>query len=185
MQIRSLVDEKRIEEAQEECMEQTNSLMSLIMANEDYKKEYLALWSTKRINPMAIFEDTSTEKAKTPTTKPVKKKSTLHGNLQVLPGQSIPEAVVADALREASDTIHGKTSKKGKSEIQPPPQVQQPVNIEREARPKPATKAPVPPAKTKRAVEHKDFELPAVIAEKTKEPASSVVEKVCGRSESL
>jgi len=176
-QIRSLIDEKRIEEAQEQCMEQTNSLMSLITGNEEYRKEYLALWSTKRINPMAVFEDPTTGKTKTVASKPVKKKSALHGNIPILPGQSIPDAVVADTLREAHASLHGKTTKKTKSEEPPLPVAPQPpVAAKPEIKEKPPAKASVP-AKSKRLVAHDDFELPAVIAEMTKESESIVKEE--------
>lgn len=176
-QIRSLVDEKRIEEAQEQCMEQTNSLMSLITGNEEYRKEYLALWSTKRINPMAVFEDPTTGKTKTVVSKPVKKKSALHGNIPILPGQSIPDAVVADTLREAHASLHGKTTRKTKS-VEPslPVAPQQPVTAKPEMKEKPPVKAPVP-TKSKRAVAHDNFELPAVIAEMTKESEPVVKEE--------
>jgi len=174
-QIRSLIDEKRIEEAQEQCMEQTNSLMSLITGNEEYRKEYLALWSTKRINPMAVFEDPTTGKPKTVASKPVKKKSALHGNIPILPGQSIPDAVVADTLREAHASLHGKTTKKTKSEEPLPVAPQPPVTSKPEIKEKPSVKVPVP-AKSKRPVAHDDFELPAVIAEMTKESESVVKE---------
>jgi len=175
-QIRSLVDDKRIEEAQEQCMEQTSSLMSLITGNEEYRKEYLALWSTKRTNPMAGFEDAVTEKTKTPAAKPVKKKSALHGNLQVLPGQSIPDAVVADTLREAHANLHGKTSKKIKSEEPQVPVAPQPPVVKSEVKEKTPSKVPAAASKSKRVVVHTDFELPAVIAEMAKESDSDIKE---------
>ena len=176
-QINELVAEKRIEDAQAECMEQTDALMGILMSKEEYREEYLALWSTKRSNPMAVFEDATAEKKKS-TAKPTKKTSSLHANVKVLPGQSLPEAVVANALREASRGAQGKQEKVAKVEktVIPPP-VNKTVAEKPDDQEKPTTKAPTEiEAKPKKLPAHDGFELPAVIADKTKEETAAVKE---------
>lgn len=165
------MDEGRVEEAQEECRAQSEALMTMFMTNQEYKQDYLELWSTKRPNPMAIFEETTTEKPKNTSSKPQKKKSTLHANLQVLPGQSIPDAVVADTLREATAAVYGTKPMKKSRAIEEPVPVQPlrtqavPVDaIEKEK------ETPISPVKEKKPVINDDFELPAVVLGMKKEP---------------
>ena len=169
--------EKRIEDAQAECMEQTDALMGILMSKEEYREEYLTLWSTKRSNPMAVFEDGTAEKKKS-AAKPTKKTSSLHANVKVLPGQSLPEAVVANALKEASRAAQGKQAREVKAAttvISPP--VNETVAEKPEVQEKPITKAPeATEAKPKKLPAHDGFELPAVIADKTKEETAAVKE---------
>ena len=134
------------------------------------------MWSTKRANPLAIFEDAATEKAKSTSAKSSKKKSSLHGNLQVAPGKTIAEAVVEDTLREANASLHAKPKKETQ-----PIEVKQPPPEQPSIQPKPSEKTSAQtPTKTKRSPVQDDFELPTVIAEKSKDTGHEEVDIVRG-----
>eukprot|EP00210_Caulerpa_lentillifera_P003620 g3455.t1 len=164
--IRDLVREGRIQEAQYLCSEQTNTFMTLLMTNEEYKEEYMHLWEGKRVDPMAAFHSKSGKNQKSETSK---KTSTLHGGVKVLPGQSLPDAVVANVLKDADAKIKKSANKKApktkpiKEEKSPAPT--EPIKTEPTV--PEVSKTPVL-SKPKKLNFDPEFELPAVIAETTR-----------------
>lgn len=163
-QIRDLVQKGSIEEAQFRCYEQTNEFMKEFVTNDEIKEEYLRLWEGKRANPMAAFEKKRTNQKQESS----KKTSTLHGNLKVLPGQSLPDAVVADVLRDADAKLKKTPNKKTKTkpikEDKPTPPVE---SMKTEIVQSTLNKPPVS-VKPKKTNIDPEFQLPAVIAETAK-----------------
>lgn len=161
-QIRELVQKGSIEEAQFRCYEQTNEFMKEFVSNDEFKEEYLRLWEGKRVNPMATFENKRTKQDSS------KKTSTLHGNVKVLPGQSLPDAIVADVLRDADaklkKTPNKKTKAKPVKEDKPTPPVE---SVKTEAIESSTNKPPVS-IKPKKTNIDPEFQLPAVIVETAK-----------------